>query len=1101
MGSVWKRLQRVNKRAAKFSLVISFEELIVEATPKWQPKKLGLTLWRRNRRVGVDPKMWEPTMKNPMKGMIVWPIPESKEIMVTIFKDPRTGEYEDKDWNISLEDVSTGKPRPIANGTINIKAYAFDVPTQTNSELKLKPVSKKIVSASLKFNVSSCFIREGKATDEDMQSLASLMSSAPSDIAPLDDLDGDDEGDKSLNVPQMDRRKLSEVSDIASQIDSLINNLNTSNNEVIKPSSPSKSDNSIDNSVVEDLPDESVHSRTSPMKIGPVVVENDDDNQSKRDDTDSTEILSSFEKSHEPPDSVDNPNARYLRNLNLSKISERTEINDTFYKSDMEKSASIASNSINTSSKADGLLGATYFTDKEISLKKNKEELPYKSNSPSREENKVGTEVHSPEHRGDRSILKPLDLHDNVTMVGLSNVTLSQDLLSWCKDVTKGYRGVKVTNMTTSWRNGMAFCALIHHFHPELIDFTTLSPHDIKGNCKTAFDTAESLGIPRVIEPSDMMLLAVPDKLAVMTYLYQLRSHFTGCQLEVQNIGATSSESSYIVGRPENKADSAMTKKIFQQEIINMKNESSNRSSSSSRESSVGLEMSHQPNNNNAKQRHSPKKVSSISNSSSSSSVNSLQRVSTETHQNQNSNTGSPTSLQNFLNKFNNKDKSPSPNSNIESKSFLGKLSEIKTSFVNHNNKNIEASSRSLPTKQSSTQQQQLMTRRQYTDPLGSDEDDDENINEIQRRNSAPPTPVHTAKLSSHSVGIPDPDAPGLLDLSPTKRDETTQQRLLARHQELREKARVMLEQAKREGSLRNSPPSKPSTPVASMDETERQQQLRERARRLIAEARQGVISPNGDNFSRSSTQSGTPVSSTPSSSPIKSKANFSHADMCDNKEFNGNSLLTTTNDSNKNMPMSVSVHTSVNPPKLKSFHTLLEKISPDREVNPNKGLRRTKSYIENELDALEKEQIQIDEEARELERVLRSAMRDGDNPDEDALMSQWFALVNKKNALIRRQMQLNILEKEEDLEVKYDQLNDELRRILAKDESQKTDADRVRESLLLQELVNVVNQRDELVDRLDDQEKAIEADEEIEKDVSVADLSRNSGKENCAIQ
>jgi len=39
--------------------------------------------------------------------------------------------------------------------------------------------------------------------------------------------------------------------------------------------------------------------------------------------------------------------------------------------------------------------------------------------------------------------------------------------------------------------------------------------------------------------------------------------------------------------------------------------------------------------------------------------------------------------------------------------------------------------------------------------------------------------------------------------------------------------------------------------------------------------------------------------------------------------------------------------------------------------------------------------------------------------------------------------------------------------------ESQKTDADRVRESLLLQELVNVVNQRDELVTHLDDQEKA----------------------------
>ena len=52
-------------------------------------------------------------------------------------------------------------------------------------------------------------------------------------------------------------------------------------------------------------------------------------------------------------------------------------------------------------------------------------------------------------------------------MVGPSN--LSQDLLSWCKEVTKGYRGVKVTNMTTSWRNGLAFCALIHRFHPELM--------------------------------------------------------------------------------------------------------------------------------------------------------------------------------------------------------------------------------------------------------------------------------------------------------------------------------------------------------------------------------------------------------------------------------------------------------------------------------------------------------------------------------------------------------------------------------------------------------------------------------------------------------
>lgn len=47
--------------------------------------------------------------------------------------------------------------------------------------------------------------------------------------------------------------------------------------------------------------------------------------------------------------------------------------------------------------------------------------------------------------------------------------TPGQDLLEWCKDVTRDYPGVKVTNLTTSWRNGMAFCAVIHSFRPDLM--------------------------------------------------------------------------------------------------------------------------------------------------------------------------------------------------------------------------------------------------------------------------------------------------------------------------------------------------------------------------------------------------------------------------------------------------------------------------------------------------------------------------------------------------------------------------------------------------------------------------------------------------------
>lgn len=46
-------------------------------------------------------------------------------------------------------------------------------------------------------------------------------------------------------------------------------------------------------------------------------------------------------------------------------------------------------------------------------------------------------------------------------------VNSSQSLLQWCQDITSGYQGVKVTNFSTSWRNGLAFCAILHHFHPD----------------------------------------------------------------------------------------------------------------------------------------------------------------------------------------------------------------------------------------------------------------------------------------------------------------------------------------------------------------------------------------------------------------------------------------------------------------------------------------------------------------------------------------------------------------------------------------------------------------------------------------------------------
>jgi actinin alpha len=114
--------------------------------------------------------------------------------------------------------------------------------------------------------------------------------------------------------------------------------------------------------------------------------------------------------------------------------------------------------------------------------------------------------------------------------ISVEELTAKQGLLLWVQKKTKGYRDVDppgVKNFTKNWKNGMAFCALIHRHRPDLIDYDSLDKNNAAENLETAFKIAEEeLQIPRLLDIDDMK--DIPDERSVMTYVSEFFHCFAG---------------------------------------------------------------------------------------------------------------------------------------------------------------------------------------------------------------------------------------------------------------------------------------------------------------------------------------------------------------------------------------------------------------------------------------------------------------------------------------------------------------------------------------------------------------------------------------------
>ena len=115
--------------------------------------------------------------------------------------------------------------------------------------------------------------------------------------------------------------------------------------------------------------------------------------------------------------------------------------------------------------------------------------------------------------------------------ISVEELSAKEGLLLWCQRKTAPYKNVNVMNFHTSFKDGLAFCALIHRHRPDLLDYDRLKKANDLENLNLAFDVAEKhLDIPRMLDPEDIHSTIKPDERSIMTYVASYYHAFSSSQ-------------------------------------------------------------------------------------------------------------------------------------------------------------------------------------------------------------------------------------------------------------------------------------------------------------------------------------------------------------------------------------------------------------------------------------------------------------------------------------------------------------------------------------------------------------------------------------------
>lgn len=668
-----------------------------------------------------------------------------------------------------------------------------------------------------------------------------------------------------------------------------------------------------------------------------------------------------------------------------------------------------------------------------------------KPSSSSAEKSKLCGESHKSEAISQKPVKSP-------TIVSEA----STDLMSWCKNVTKTHQHVRLNDFSMSWRNGMAFCAIVHHFRPDLIDYDSLDPANIYKNCSLAFDAAHTLGVTKIISPNDMVVLAIPDKIAVMTYVSLLRDTFTGQHLthsvRLSGIWTSSAPGKLAHSVPDaSKTDGHLFDRLPKPEGEVVKPELMTRNQL----------MNPFDSDDDALERRAENEPDNVF-----------------------------------------KDNVPESNKTDETNTSKRLTANLMDSSTTTPMKSPSLTVPVLSTKTMKLLEQYEKSSSTINNDVVAVEEDDSRRQALKERARKM---IEEAKMGN----LPSNSAPKTIKMTDFVKP-ANQIDLKSTYTEIKTNidATGSIKKQPQPGSSISAPATRQRTPDTSSSSFSGDAVLAGsestgiRRAYLASKANFNSSLSTVENFKRFGS--------------MRRQELAKHVQLLSNRVSQTVRSQSTPKEIG-NLPTTVAPIAN-RPPHFKSPVTSPTTLTPGDGFSALENGRRSslsslgllsREELDRQMDILSQKQQELDKKATQVERLWRQIMQDESGSErEQATMNEYLALLNQRNMLTRQEMHLSLARNIDDHELQFRDIQRQLGELIQIDESEKTESHKQKIDALMERLIVVVNTRDQLLQQMISEEQETEQDAQLASDVmsqsllvSHAATGQPIDKDTCSIQ